>query len=482
MVETEFAQNLSQADAQKLEDAITEGVNDEVKNLRERGFSKAHISENSFEIEDEVIQRFRNNPELFELSSDERRDFVSLEKRFNATDFNYGFSDDSSMRNSGREQVERATEAFQAFATKSALHASLASRAWDNATDIVVPPKGYVHESQRTREQTREKPAVTLQDEQKNERTDTLSNKPMTLEDIKTSGDFRQYYSEWFTRVEAKIAAQPEAERKALNKTFFKLAKETAVIIGDKRGAELMDKPARTRLYRNRINGPQVETPQVTTSLAPTTSDAITKGIGELGAVIGLDGAQIKARLSRGATNAYQEREWIRQDAARVAKHTGLDLAKPDDQKESYRKLDSFYRHAKNILTTTLTRQQDRKRQKDNLTRTMERLSEISRDGSDPQFASQPEAKAFMADLESRYGEGVVDKIMAGDTSALKHDLPKESERAEFGKALVSVARENDLGRDDLELDRAERIHDATLSGRNPEHGQDQDLDGDWGL
>ena len=45
MAETEFAQNLSQADAQKLEDAITEGVNDEVKNLRERGFSKAHISE-----------------------------------------------------------------------------------------------------------------------------------------------------------------------------------------------------------------------------------------------------------------------------------------------------------------------------------------------------------------------------------------------------------------------------------------------------
>ncbi len=469
MAETEFAQNLSQADAQKLEDAITEGVNDEVKNLRGRGFSKAHISETSFEIEDEVIQRFRNNPELFELSSDERRDFVSLEKRINATDFNYGFSDDSSMRNSGRKQVERATEAFQAFATKSALHASLASRAWDNATDIVVPPKGFVHESQRTREQT-------------NQRTDTLSNKPMTLEDIKTSGDFRQYYSEWFTRVEAKIAAQPEAERKALNKTFFKLAKETAVIIGDKRGVDLMDRPARTRLYRNRINGPQVETPQVTTSLAPTTSDAITKGIGELGAVIGLDGAQIKARLSRGATNAYQEREWIRQDAALVTKHTGLDLAKPGDQKESYRKLDLFYRHAKNILATTLSRQQDRKRQKDNLTRTMERLSEISRDGSDPQFASQPEAKAFMADLESRYGEGVVDKIMTGDTSALKHDLPKESERAEFGKALVSVARENDLGRDDRELDRAERIHDATLSGRNPEYGQDQDLDGDWGL
>ena len=304
------------------------------------------------------------------------------------------------------------------------------------------------------------------------------------IDAIKASGDFRQYYSEWFARVEAKIAAKPEAERKALNETFFELVKETTVLLGDKRGVALVDQPARTHLYRNRVNGPDIKTPEATVSIATATSEAITKGMASLGAVIGLDGERLQDRLALGATNAYHEREWIRQDAAQVAKHAGLDLAKRSGQSEVYRRLDMFYRHARDILTATLDRTQDRQRQKENLTRTMERLSKIARDGGDARFASQPEARTFLADLESRYGAGVVGRIMAGDTSALEQDLPKESERAEFGKALVSVARENDLGRDDRELDRAERLHNATLSriDRDRENGHDQVFDDGFDL
>jgi len=484
MAENKLALNISQADQQKLEDAITEGVNDEVSNLRKRGYSKAHISENSFEIEDKVALRFSNNPELVELSSEERRNFVALEKTFTATDFNYGFSDNSSIRESGREQVEVATEEFNAFATKSDLHASLASRAWDNATDIVVPPKGYVPENLRELAQTRGKTLEDVQEIHSDEKALTLTSKTMELEAINTTGDFRQYYSEWFARVEAKIAAKPEAERKALNETFFELVKETTVLLGDKRGVDLVDQPARTHLYRNRLNGPDIKTPEASVSIATATSEAITKGMASLGAVIGLDGERLQDRLALGATNAYHEREWIRQDAAQVAKHAGLDLAKRSGQNEVYRRLDMFYRHARDILTATLDRTQDRQRQKENLTRTMERLSKIARDGGDARFASQPEARTFLADLESRYGAGVVGRIMAGDTSALEQDLPKESERAEFGKALVSVARENDLGRDDRELDRAERLHNATLSriDRDRENGHDQVFDDGFDL
>lgn len=83
------------------------------------------------------------------ISVADRREFEALEERFARTDFNYPYSDDPNARAVGREQTEQASEAFRSFTAKSPVHAAMASRAWDKATDIMRPPEGYLSEHER---------------------------------------------------------------------------------------------------------------------------------------------------------------------------------------------------------------------------------------------------------------------------------------------------------------------------------------------
>ncbi|MEM8635213.1 MAG: relaxase/mobilization nuclease domain-containing protein [Pseudomonadota bacterium] len=78
------------------------------------------------------------------ISAADRRELEALETQFARTDFNYPYSDDPNARDAGRTQTEQASEAFRSFAAKSPVHAAMASRAWDNATDIMRPPEGYL--------------------------------------------------------------------------------------------------------------------------------------------------------------------------------------------------------------------------------------------------------------------------------------------------------------------------------------------------
>ncbi len=72
-----------------------------------------------------------------------------LRDRFTKTDFNYGYSDSPDARAQGQEQVKNAKAAFRSFAAKSSAYAAVASAAWDQATDIVRPPEGYVRPNDR---------------------------------------------------------------------------------------------------------------------------------------------------------------------------------------------------------------------------------------------------------------------------------------------------------------------------------------------
>lgn len=80
------------------------------------------------------------------VSAADRSEFEALEYQFARTDFNYPYSDDPNAREAGRAQTEQAAEAFRSFAAKSPVHASMASRAWDKATDLMRPPEGYLSE------------------------------------------------------------------------------------------------------------------------------------------------------------------------------------------------------------------------------------------------------------------------------------------------------------------------------------------------
>lgn len=74
----------------------------------------------------------------------------SLQNTFSKTDFNYPYSDSVDVRREGREQVDNASAAFRAFAVKSTAHAAIASAAWDQATNLMQPPEGYVLPNDRT--------------------------------------------------------------------------------------------------------------------------------------------------------------------------------------------------------------------------------------------------------------------------------------------------------------------------------------------
>ena len=99
-----------------------------------------------------VALRAENGVALAErdgISDADRREFEALEETFARTDFNYPYSDDPNTRDAGRTQTEQASETFRSFAAKSPVHASMASRAWDKATDIMRPPEGYLSERER---------------------------------------------------------------------------------------------------------------------------------------------------------------------------------------------------------------------------------------------------------------------------------------------------------------------------------------------
>lgn len=89
-----------------------------------------------------------DRPDVF--AATERQDFRQLVAQFRRTDFNYPFSDDSSVRGRGAIEVEEARAAFDAYAQRSPQHAELASMAWEQVTDSRKPPQYAVAEQSRT--------------------------------------------------------------------------------------------------------------------------------------------------------------------------------------------------------------------------------------------------------------------------------------------------------------------------------------------
>ena len=89
-----------------------------------------------------------DRPDVF--AATERQDFRQLVAQFRRTDFNYPFSDDSSVRGRGAIEVEEARAAFDVYAQRSPQHAELASMAWEQVTDSRKPPQYAVAEQNRT--------------------------------------------------------------------------------------------------------------------------------------------------------------------------------------------------------------------------------------------------------------------------------------------------------------------------------------------
>ena len=131
-------------------------VEDVVAYYRENGAPEVWIDENRAAIVDTVSDINREleaqigQPLPEEFSNTDWQDYAALQEQFRRTDFNYGYSDDAQARESGRLQTESAAASFTTFADRSPVHAVLASKAWDAATDIIRGPQGYLRPEERT--------------------------------------------------------------------------------------------------------------------------------------------------------------------------------------------------------------------------------------------------------------------------------------------------------------------------------------------
>ncbi|GGX72368.1 hypothetical protein GCM10007385_46410 [Tateyamaria omphalii] len=130
-------------------------VEDVVAFYRENGAPDVWIDQNRAAIVDTVsdinkeFEATIGQPLPEEFSNTDWQDFAALQEQFRGTDFNYGYSDDASARESGRLQTERAAASFTSFADRSPVHAVIASKAWDDATDIIRGPQGYLRPEER---------------------------------------------------------------------------------------------------------------------------------------------------------------------------------------------------------------------------------------------------------------------------------------------------------------------------------------------
>ncbi|MEM7778684.1 MAG: relaxase/mobilization nuclease domain-containing protein, partial [Pseudomonadota bacterium] len=130
-------------------------VEDVVAFYRDNGAPEIWIDENRAVIVDTVsdinkeLEATIGQPLPEEFSNTDWQDFAALQEQFRGTDFNYGYSEDAQARESGRLQTERAAASFTTFADRSPVHAVIASKAWDDATDIIRGPQGYLRPEER---------------------------------------------------------------------------------------------------------------------------------------------------------------------------------------------------------------------------------------------------------------------------------------------------------------------------------------------
>lgn len=125
------------------EEAVTDAFNQNMKSMERAGMPASVIGGYTLEMTQRAEERITDNPELIQMTREDRREFERLEENLVQTqEFRDGENDQELQQN---RQAE-----FDAFAAKSPAHAQLASRAWDKLGDDMEKPATYVQADQNT--------------------------------------------------------------------------------------------------------------------------------------------------------------------------------------------------------------------------------------------------------------------------------------------------------------------------------------------
>lgn len=123
------------------EEAVSDAFQQNMKSMQRAGMPASVIGGYTLEMTERAEERITENPELIQMSREDRREFERLEENLVQTqEFRDGANDADLQRD---RQAE-----FDAFAAKSPAHAQLASRAWDKLGDDMEKPTAYVETEQ----------------------------------------------------------------------------------------------------------------------------------------------------------------------------------------------------------------------------------------------------------------------------------------------------------------------------------------------
>ncbi|SNR71192.1 relaxase/mobilization nuclease domain-containing protein [Paracoccus sediminis] len=298
----------------------------------------------------------------------------------------------------------------------------------------------------------------------------------MDLEKAESRKELDRVFTSWLDNAEREISTLDPADRREMRHELAEVTTEIMRDLGDARGAELVQRAPRSELYKTQVLDDEIRRGKVTMDLSEDAAREVKSAVFEAGEAIGIDRETMERRLEHPAANAWQEREWVKQDLNAVSKARGFDLDREDERHAAADLVDRFYATAAKTLNNAL--EIDHSHEKDRLTRTLESLTEVHRQHGRVEFEHEDHAERFANDLKERYGEKVVEQIAAGDDRALALDFPEPGQRREISKALVVAAESHEsigLTMRQVELAK-ERLHERDT----PEHElrrKDHDLE-----
>nr|WP_255434937.1 relaxase/mobilization nuclease domain-containing protein [Paracoccus sp. MC1862] len=298
----------------------------------------------------------------------------------------------------------------------------------------------------------------------------------MDLEKVENRKDLDRAFTSWLDNAERQIATLDPADRREMRHELAEVTTEIMRGLGDARGAELVERAPRSELYRTQVLDDEIRRGKLSVDLTEDAALEVKAAVFEAAEAIGIDRDTMERRLEHPAANAWQEREWVKQDLHAVSEARGLDLDREDQRHAAADLVDRFYATAAKALNTAL--EIDHSRENDRLTRTLESLAEVHREHGRVEFEHEDHAERFANDLKERYGEKVIEQIAAGDDRALALDFPEPGQRREISKALIAAAESHEsigLTTRQAQLAR-ERLHER----ETPEHElrrKDHDLE-----
>ena len=299
----------------------------------------------------------------------------------------------------------------------------------------------------------------------------TFKEKSMDGSAVKTRGDLAEYYDKWLDRSERDINRLPATERAGMRRELYEAAASVSRELGDDRGAKLMQMPAREPVHSTQIGEQSISRAGVSRPLPKESVAEVRDQIAHEAKQVGLDPAKVSERMTQGAANAWQERDWTKQDIVAVASSRKLDLETEPGRTKAAELVDSFYAKTAQILDRSL----ERRAENDRVTRALSAMSDSLREHGKVEFRNNDHAARFAKDLKERYGDDLMQRLAQGDDRALAKDIPDARQRQAVVQAITSAAeRHESMGMSQRQVQQAKE-HFKERDAPAPERTHERD-------